>query len=66
MEQSEKWGVWAQRGAGSIFGLAEAWLKSFGRRIEFATKGQAAAEAARLSKEIRSANVRYSAVRIEE
>lgn len=43
--QPERWGVWCIRSQSSMFGHAEAWAKSDGKRIEFATREEADARA---------------------
>ena len=66
MERSERWGVWAVRGPGSIFGPAADWSKRDGMRMEFGSVKEAEARVATLTESVPSENVHYSAVRIEE
>jgi hypothetical protein len=54
-----QYGIWARRSAGSIFGAAEAWLKNDGKPITFDTYEEAATEAERLMRDIRTPNVSY-------
>lgn len=55
----KKYGVWAVRGPGSIFGAAEDWCKSNGIPLEFDTEAEAQAYAKELNDGMRSVNVRY-------
>lgn len=55
----KQYGILARRSAGSICGAAEAWLKNDGKPITFDTYEEAAAEAERLMRGIRTPNVSY-------
>lgn len=55
----KQYGIWARRSAGSICGAAEAWLKNDGKLITFDTYEEAATEAERLMRDIRTPNVSY-------
>ncbi|AGA68850.1 hypothetical protein Desdi_1340 [Desulfitobacterium dichloroeliminans LMG P-21439] len=55
----KQYGIWARRSAGSICGAAEAWLKNDGKPITFDTYEEAATEAERLMRDIRTPNVSY-------
>ncbi len=55
----KKYGVWAVRGPGSIFGAAEAWCKDNGVPLEFDTDAEARAYAKKLNDGARTVNVRY-------
>lgn len=55
----EQWGVWARRGPTSIFGPAEAWVKSEGKIITFDSYEKAAQKADAFTKNVGSANVTY-------
>ena len=57
----KKYGVWAVRGSGSIFGAAQSWCKENGRPIEFDTMAEAEAYARELNISMRSANLHYYA-----
>jgi hypothetical protein len=61
----EKWGVWAKRSSISIFGSAEAWVKSEGKVLTFDNREKATERAATLMKNIGTANVSYFPKRIE-
>lgn len=55
----KQYGVWAKRSAASVFGAAEAWLKSEGKPMTFDTYEEAKATADSLMKSIGTANVTY-------
>lgn len=55
----KQYGIWARRSAGSICGATEAWLKNDGKPITFDTYEEAATEAERLMRDIRTPNVSY-------
>lgn len=55
----KQYGILAKRSAGSICGAAEAWLKNDGKTITFDTYEEAATEAERLMRGIRTPNVSY-------
>lgn len=57
---AKKYGVWAVRSGGSVFGAAEDWCKHYGKIIDFETFESAADYAQELNRESRSPNVRYS------
>lgn len=54
-----KYGVWAVRGAASIFGRAEAWCKENGKPLAFDTEEQANEYANGLNRNVGTAHVRY-------
>ncbi|WP_041706774.1 hypothetical protein [Ruminiclostridium cellulolyticum] len=54
-----KYEIWAKRSGASIFGAAEAWLKSDGKPIIFNTYEEAKATADSLMKKIVTVNVSY-------
>ena len=60
------WGIWARRSAGSIFGAAEAWLKSDGKLMTFDTYEEAHMEAKSLMEKSCTGNVSYSAKPMEQ
>ena len=55
----KKYGIWARRSAASVCGASEAWLKCDGEPVTFDTYEEAFAEAERLMRDIRTANVSY-------
>ena len=57
---ARKYGVWAVRSGGSVFGAAENWCKHYGKIVDFETFESAADYAQELNRESRSPNVRYS------
>lgn len=55
----DQWGVWARREPASIFGPAEAWVKSDEKIITFDSYEKAAQKADAFTKNVGSANVTY-------
>lgn len=55
----KKYGIWAKRSGASIFGAAEAWLKSDGKPMIFNTYEEAKATADSLMEKIGTAKVSY-------
>lgn len=55
----KQYSIWDRRSAGSVCGPAEAWLKRDGEPMIYDTYEEAAAEADRLMREIRTPNVSY-------
>ncbi|HEX2925298.1 MAG TPA: hypothetical protein VHP38_03415 [Ruminiclostridium sp.] len=62
----KKYGVWAKRSAASVFGAAEAWLKSEGKPMIFDTYEEAKATADLLMKETHTSNVTYLPKKMEQ
>lgn len=58
MEQNKVYGVWAVRGAASIFGRAESWCKEDGKPLEFETRKDAE-DYAKEANSHTTVNVRY-------
>ena len=65
-QQSQKYGVWAVRSAGSVCGAAQSWCKNDGVPLEFSTIEKAHDYASHLNETMGGINVRYYSKEMEQ
>ena len=61
MDENKRYGIWAVRSSGSIFGSAGAWCKHDGIYLLFSTMEAAEMQAEYYNREANSPNVCYAA-----